>query len=82
MYRNLSILCQRNPSRYDAHQHEAATEGSESSSAEARWKSSIEHAVFANAKRHLTHPPKSMAEDGTFVQVADLPDLYRVFERC
>lgn len=66
--------------RYDPQQHEGTNDDNEG--AESKWKSSIEHAVFGNAKRHLSHPPKSMAEDGTFVQVADLPDLYRVFERC
>ena len=69
------------PTRYDSQQHEGNNNDNESA-AESKWKSSIEHAVFGNAKRHLTHPPKSMGEDGTFVQVADLPDLYRVFERC
>jgi DNA mismatch repair protein MLH1 len=27
-------------------------------------------------------PPKRLAEDGTLLQVANLPDLYKVFERC
>jgi DNA mismatch repair protein Mlh1 C-terminus len=27
-------------------------------------------------------PPKICSEDMTFIQVANLPDLYKVFERC
>uniref|UniRef100_A0A3Q3WPT4 DNA mismatch repair protein MLH1 n=1 Tax=Mola mola TaxID=94237 RepID=A0A3Q3WPT4_MOLML len=44
-----------------------------------RWK--VEHIIF-KALRTLLSPPKSFSEDGTVLQVANLPDLYKVFERC
>lgn len=43
-----------------------------------RWR--IEHVLFPNAAKYLA-PPKSLL-DRDVVQVANLPDLYRVFERC
>lgn len=27
-------------------------------------------------------PPKDWIDNGTILQIADLPDLYKVFERC
>lgn len=44
-----------------------------------RWKA--EHVVF-KALRTLFSPPKNFSEDGTVLQIANLPDLYKVFERC
>lgn len=44
-----------------------------------RWK--VEHVIF-KAFRNLLSPPKSFSEDGTVLQIANLPDLYKVFERC
>ncbi|CAL8258430.1 unnamed protein product [Lota lota] len=44
-----------------------------------RWK--VEHVVF-KALRSLFSPPKSFGEDGSVLQIANLPDLYKVFERC
>jgi DNA mismatch repair protein MLH1 len=45
------------------------------------WRWIIEHVVFPAARRDLI-PPKSMADDGTILQIADLKELYKVFERC
>ncbi|XP_053189419.1 DNA mismatch repair protein Mlh1 [Scomber japonicus] len=44
-----------------------------------RWK--VEHVIF-KALRTLFSPPKRLSEDGTVLQIANLPDLYKVFERC
>ncbi|XP_061600594.1 DNA mismatch repair protein Mlh1 [Cololabis saira] len=44
-----------------------------------RWK--VEHVIF-KALRTLYSPPKSFGEDGSVLQIANLPDLYKVFERC
>ncbi|XP_054654212.1 DNA mismatch repair protein Mlh1 isoform X2 [Dunckerocampus dactyliophorus] len=44
-----------------------------------RWK--VEH-VICKALRTLISPPKHYSEDGTVLQIANLPDLYKVFERC
>lgn len=44
-----------------------------------RWK--VEHVVF-KALRTLFSPPRGFSEDGSVLQVANLPDLYKVFERC
>ena len=43
-----------------------------------RWQ--IEHSLFPCMRKYLI-PPKSLL-DRDVVQVASLPDLYRVFERC
>ena len=45
------------------------------------WAWSVEHVLFPAFRSGLV-PPKHLAEDGTFLQVANLPDLYKVFERC
>lgn len=44
----------------------------------ARWQ--IQHALFPALARYLVAPKSLLDRD--VVQVANLPDLYRVFERC
>ncbi|KAI1894235.1 hypothetical protein AGOR_G00113730 [Albula goreensis] len=56
---------------------EAEEEGSGGSS----WKWNVEHILF-KAFRTLLSPPKQFSEDGSILQIANLPDLYKVFERC
>lgn len=43
-----------------------------------RWQ--IEHLLFPNLRKYLV-PPRTLL-DRDVLQVANLPDLYRVFERC
>ncbi|KAI0305308.1 DNA mismatch repair protein MutL [Multifurca ochricompacta] len=43
-----------------------------------RWQ--IEHVLFPAMRRYLTAPKSLLTRD--VVQIASLPDLYRVFERC
>ncbi|KAG8901182.1 DNA mismatch repair protein [Tulasnella sp. 403] len=43
-----------------------------------RWQ--IQHVLFPAMRKYLV-PPKSLLESDV-VQVANLPDLYRIFERC
>ena len=43
-----------------------------------RWQ--IQHVLFPAMKRYLVTPKTLLDRD--VVQVASLPDLYRVFERC
>jgi DNA mismatch repair protein MLH1 len=45
------------------------------------WRQTVEQVIYPAAKQIL-NPPKICSEDMTFVQVANLPDLYKVFERC
>lgn len=45
------------------------------------WKWVIEHVIYAALRKNFL-PPKLFAEDATFLQIAKLPDLYKVFERC
>ncbi|XP_023267524.1 DNA mismatch repair protein Mlh1 isoform X1 [Seriola lalandi dorsalis] len=52
-------------------------QGGESNS----WRWKVEHIIF-KAFRTLFSPPKNFSEDGTVLQIANLPDLYKVFERC
>ncbi|KAK5638973.1 hypothetical protein RI129_013268 [Pyrocoelia pectoralis] len=45
------------------------------------WKWIIEH-VFYPAIKESFLPPKSFTENAAVLQIADLPHLYKVFERC
>uniref|UniRef100_A0A1A8JBC5 DNA mismatch repair protein MLH1 n=2 Tax=Nothobranchius kuhntae TaxID=321403 RepID=A0A1A8JBC5_NOTKU len=45
------------------------------------WRWRVEHVIF-KAFRTLFSPPKVFSEDGTVLQIANLTDLYKVFERC
>ncbi|NWI65302.1 MLH1 protein, partial [Todus mexicanus] len=45
------------------------------------WKWTVEHVLYKAFRNHLL-PPKHFAEDGNILQLANLPDLYKVFERC
>ncbi|KAL2467588.1 DNA mismatch repair protein MLH1 [Forsythia ovata] len=47
--------------------------------AQREW--SIQHILFPSMRLFLK-PPTSMATNGTFVQVASLEKLYKIFERC
>ena len=68
----------------NAHSHggEDMDEGADQHTAEAQkammWQ--IQHVLFPAMARYLI-PPKALL-DRDVVQVADLPALYRVFERC
>ncbi|XP_041263832.1 DNA mismatch repair protein Mlh1 isoform X2 [Onychostruthus taczanowskii] len=58
-----------------------ATESEESESGSTTWKWTVEHVLYKAFRTHLL-PPKHFAEDGNILQLANLPDLYKVFERC
>ncbi|XP_061692220.1 DNA mismatch repair protein Mlh1 isoform X2 [Syngnathoides biaculeatus] len=45
------------------------------------WRWNVEH-ILCKAFRSLISPPNHISEDGTVLQIANLPDLYKVFERC
>jgi len=45
------------------------------------WRWITEHVIFPAFRTELI-PPRQMAEDGSVLQIADLHDLYKVFERC
>lgn len=45
------------------------------------WRWVVEHVMFPSIRTNLI-PSRTMAEDGSILQIADLRDLYRVFERC
>lgn len=59
-------------------EHELLSEA-ETAWAQREW--SIQHVLFPAMKLFLK-PPTSMATNGTFVRVASLEKLYRIFERC
>ncbi|KIO17064.1 hypothetical protein M407DRAFT_33278 [Tulasnella calospora MUT 4182] len=44
----------------------------------AKWQ--VEHLLFPSMRKYLSPPKRFLEKD--VVQVADLPDLYRIFERC
>lgn len=45
------------------------------------WRNVTEHVLYPAIKTSLL-PPKHFAHDSTILQIARLPDLYKVFERC
>ncbi|XP_026674138.1 DNA mismatch repair protein Mlh1 isoform X2 [Ceratina calcarata] len=45
------------------------------------WKYITEHVLYTAIKESF-YPPKNFAHDSTVLQIASLPDLYKVFERC
>ncbi|KAG7470162.1 hypothetical protein MATL_G00136600 [Megalops atlanticus] len=53
----------------------------EQGSSGSSWRWSVEHVIF-KAFRTLFSPSKRLSEDGSILQIANLPDLYKVFERC
>lgn len=55
-----------------------ASASSQQQEASEKWQ--IEHVLFPAMKRYLTAPKSLLTRD--VVQIASLPDLYRVFERC
>ncbi|KMT20165.1 hypothetical protein BVRB_1g001770 isoform A [Beta vulgaris subsp. vulgaris] len=59
-------------------EHELLAEA-ETAWAQREW--SVQH-ILVPAMRLFLKPPKSMANNGTFVQVASLEKLYKIFERC
>ncbi|XP_008218934.1 PREDICTED: DNA mismatch repair protein MLH1 isoform X1 [Prunus mume] len=59
-------------------EHELVAEA-ETAWAQREW--SIQHVLFPSM-RLFFKPPNSMATNGTFVRVASLEKLYRIFERC
>ncbi|XP_022377194.1 DNA mismatch repair protein Mlh1 isoform X6 [Enhydra lutris kenyoni] len=56
-------------------------EGEVSGSSANPWKRTVEHVVYKAFRSHLL-PPRHFTEDGNILQLANLPDLYKVFERC
>ncbi|KAL3638678.1 DNA mismatch repair protein [Castilleja foliolosa] len=62
----------------DEIEHELVLEA-ESAWAQREW--SIQHILFPSMRLFLK-PPNSMATNGTFVKVASLEKLYKIFERC
>ena len=48
---------------------------------EDNWKHVTEHILFTAIKESLL-PPKTFRSDSTILQIASLPELYKVFERC
>ncbi|EEB12436.1 DNA mismatch repair protein MlH1, putative [Pediculus humanus corporis] len=45
------------------------------------WKWTTEHVLLSEMRSSL-QPPKKFMKDGTILEIANLPDLYKVFERC
>ncbi|KAI6074841.1 DNA mismatch repair protein Mlh1 [Aix galericulata] len=57
------------------------SQNEESDSVLPPWKWTVEHIVYKAFRTYLL-PPKHFTDDGNILQLANLPDLYKVFERC
>lgn len=53
----------------------------DSTTENAHWKWITEHVFYPSVKKFFL-PPKHFADNATILQIADLPNLYKVFERC
>jgi DNA mismatch repair protein MLH1 len=62
----------------DKDDHTVNVQQQEEASTIEKWQ--IEHVLFPAMKRYLIAPKSLLTRD--VVQIASLPDLYRVFERC
>ncbi|KAA0718271.1 DNA mismatch repair protein [Triplophysa tibetana] len=78
-FHDLAIECSHFHSIRKQYTLESDTE--EPQDAEMSWQWKVEHVLF-KAVRSLFSPPKHFSEDGSVLQIASLPDLYKVFERC
>ncbi|NXG48217.1 MLH1 protein, partial [Psilopogon haemacephalus] len=58
-----------------------SSQNEEAESGSTPWKWTVEHVLYKAFRTYLL-PPKHFAEDGSILQLANLPDLYKVFERC
>ncbi|XP_058035857.1 DNA mismatch repair protein Mlh1 isoform X3 [Ahaetulla prasina] len=58
-----------------------ATEVEEPGKCVRSWKWTLEHVLYKAFRSYLL-PPTNFREDGNVLQLANLPDLYKVFERC
>lgn len=47
----------------------------------ASWKWHVEHVLYAALKKYFL-PPQQFMRNKSFLQVAKLSNLYKVFERC
>jgi len=63
----------REVGRFDSGQH--------NNEDEEKWKYTLEHVLYPAMKKSLL-PPEICGQDMTILQIANLPDLYKVFERC
>uniref|UniRef100_A0A8B9IH42 DNA mismatch repair protein MLH1 n=1 Tax=Anser cygnoides TaxID=8845 RepID=A0A8B9IH42_ANSCY len=57
------------------------SQNEDSDSASPPWKWTVEHIVYKAFRTYLL-PPKHFTDDGNILQLANLSDLYKVFERC
>ncbi|XP_061186054.1 DNA mismatch repair protein Mlh1-like isoform X3 [Saccostrea echinata] len=69
------------PSLFQNQEKESTDSQEEEGVTDKSWKWTVEHVLYS-AFRNLLFPPKSFAEDSSILQIANLPDLYKVFERC
>lgn len=53
----------------------------EDKSDDTSWQWVAEHVIMPALRSGLV-PPSRFAEDGTLLQIANLTELYKVFERC
>lgn len=50
-------------------------------SPENEWMWSVEHVIYPALKNNFM-PPKEFESNKSFLEIASLPNLYKVFERC
>ncbi|GFS07041.1 DNA mismatch repair protein Mlh1 [Elysia marginata] len=60
----------------DASEEEGATQSQNQD-----WKWTVEHVIYPSIKQMLL-PPSKTENDRSLIQLANLPNLYKVFERC
>uniref|UniRef100_F7GA57 DNA mismatch repair protein MLH1 n=1 Tax=Monodelphis domestica TaxID=13616 RepID=F7GA57_MONDO len=80
-FQSLSKECARFYAIRKQYVAEEDHEKEECESSPVSWKWTVEHILYKAFRSHL-FPPTHFSEDGNILQLANLPDLYKVFERC
>jgi len=65
----------------DQESKDSAEEGTEKTEQTENWKWTVEHVIYPALKQSFM-PPTELESDRTIIQIANLHDLYKVFERC
>ena len=74
-------VCSDSDSTYDDCQH-TEKKNAEDENAEDVWKVTFETVLYPALKKKLIPQNIQEEKEKLFVQVASLPELYKVFERC
>lgn len=74
-------FCKETANFYAVRENGRFDSGQHNNGDDEKWKYTLEHVLYPAMKKSLL-PPEICGQDMTILQIANLPDLYKVFERC